>query len=279
MLGRSFAGGGVSATSSSEDDNAQLPYEEHGHGGPTLLVTGSGFGPDSWGEFGNLLAARRRVVSYDRRGFTPAAPEPAEHMRVNADDAESVLRRAQALPADVVGWSGGGLVALALAVEHPRACRSLLLIEPSVHGLRSVTLSALAMTLRATVVKLARDQRAATDLAYRWTFAYRGEDRNSWEVMPSEWREDVLSHAKAVAAEQDLEVSLRYPSRDDLRRLDLPVTIVIGERSQPYFHRIARRLSRILPNARTHSVSGASHAVHIDAPAAVADLILSPASA
>jgi pimeloyl-ACP methyl ester carboxylesterase len=273
VLGRSFAGAVVNATSSSGADIVKLPYEEHGRGEPTLLITGSGFAPSSWGEFGDLLAARRRVISYNRRGFTRAAPEPAEHMRVNADDAESVLRRAEALPADVVGWSGGGLVALALAVEHPSACRSLLLIEPSIHGLRAVTLSALAMTLRATVVKLARDQRAATDLAYRWTFAYRGADRNAWAEMPSEWREDVLSHAESVAAEQDEEVSLRYPSRDDLRRLDLPVTIVIGERSQPYFHRIARRLARILPDARAHSVSGASHAVHIDAPAEVAGFV------
>jgi 3-oxoadipate enol-lactonase len=273
VLGRSLAGGGVSTTSGSGADNGQLPYEEHGQGEPTLLITGSGFGPRSWGEFGDLLAVRRRVISYGRRGFTAAAPGPAEHMRINADDAESMLQRVEAVPADVVGWSGGGLVALALAIEHPSSCRSLLLIEPSVHGLRAVTFSALAMTLRATAVKLARDQRAATDLAYRWTFAYRGEDRSAWAEMPAEWREDVLSHAESVAAEQDQEVSLRYPCRDDLRRLDLPVTIVVGERSQPYFHRIAQRLARILPDARAHSVSGACHAVHIDAPAEVAGFV------
>jgi hypothetical protein len=38
------------------------------------------------------------------------------------------------LPADVVGWSGGGLAALALAVEHRAAVGSLPLLEPSVHG-------------------------------------------------------------------------------------------------------------------------------------------------
>jgi pimeloyl-ACP methyl ester carboxylesterase len=273
VLGRSLAGGGVSATSNSEANNGELPYEEHGQGGPTLLVTGSGFGPKSWGELGNLLAARRRVISYDRRGFTPAAPEPAEHMRVNAYDAESVLRRAEALPADVVGWSGGGLVALALAVEHPSACRSLLLLEPSVHGLRAVTLSALVMTLRATAVKLARNQRAATDVTYRWTFAYRGEDRNAWEEMPSEWREGVLGYAEAVAAEQGQETTLRYPPSRSLRNLDIPVTIALGELGQGYFRRIARHLERLLPNSRLHVVPRASHAVHLDAPAEVAGLV------
>jgi pimeloyl-ACP methyl ester carboxylesterase len=238
-----------------------------------LLVPGTGFGIASWGQFGDLLAARRRVIAYERRGFTPAAPERAADMRAHAADARSVLERAGALPADVVGWSGGGLVALTLAIEHPDACRSLLLIEPSVRGLRSVTLSALMMTVRGMAVRLAREQRAATDLAYRWTFAYRGLDRNAWEEMPEEWREGVLSHADAVAAEQDEEVSLRYPSKAQLRGLEPSVTIVVGGRGQPYFRRIARHLEQLLPSAQLHRVPDASHAVHLDAPSELAALL------
>jgi pimeloyl-ACP methyl ester carboxylesterase len=171
------------------------------------------------------------VIAYGRRGFTDAVPEPAESMRVHADDTRSVLERAEAVPADVVGWSAGGLVALALAVEHPEACRSLLLIEPSVYGLRGVTPSALGMTLRARALRMARGQRAATDLAYRWIFAYRGHGRSAWDEMPTEWREQVLSHAPAVAAEEAHETSVRYPPRTEVGALELPVTIILGERS------------------------------------------------
>jgi 3-oxoadipate enol-lactonase len=251
----------------------QLAYQERGNGEPVLLIPGTGFGAHTWGEFGELLTTRRRVIAYDRRGFSAAAPEPAESVRVHAGDARSVLERAEAAPADVVGWSAGGLVALALAVEHPAACTSLLLIEPSIHGLRAITLSALALTLRARMLRMARGQRAATDLAYRWTFAYRGLGRSAWDEMPAEWREGVLSHADAVAAEEAEEVSLRYPPRAALRALDLPVTIVVGERSQPYFHRIARHLQRLLQDARLHSVAEASHAVHLEAPREVSALL------
>jgi pimeloyl-ACP methyl ester carboxylesterase len=262
-------GGGTTSAS----ERLALPFSERAKGRATLLVPGTGFGRESWGEFGDQLADRRRVIAYERRGFTAAAPEPAEDMRVHAKDAHSILERAEALPADGVGWSGGGLVALALAVEHPDACRSLLLIEPSVHGLRAVTLSAIGMTLRAQLAKLRRGQAAATDIAYRWTFAYRGLDRNAWEEMPESWREGVLTYADAVAAEQPQETSLRYPTREDLRQLDIPITIVIGERSQTYFHRIAKNLHRRLPNATLRSVPEASHAVHLDAPSKVAALL------
>src|SRR5438477_499134 len=100
-----------------------LAYEVHGEGEPVLLIPGTGFGASTWGEFGEMLATRRRVIAYGRRGFTAAAPEPAENMVVHADDARSVLDRAGVESADVVGWSAGGLVALALAVEHPTTCR------------------------------------------------------------------------------------------------------------------------------------------------------------
>ena len=252
---------------------SDLPYEERGSGDPVMLVPGTGFGPASWGEFADLLSARRRVIAYERRGFGSAAPEEAKDMRVHAADADSILERTGGLPADVVGWSGGGLVALALAVEHPDACRSLLLIEPSVHGLRAITPSAVLMTLRAQIARLRGGQRAATDLAYRWTFTYRGLGRSAWDQLPAEWRGGVLDHADAVAAEQSHEVSTRYPSADQLRGLDLPVTIVIGERSQPYFHRIARRLQRLLPRAELRPVPDASHAVQLDSPGGLAALV------
>jgi pimeloyl-ACP methyl ester carboxylesterase len=251
---------------------SELSYEERGSGEPVLLVPGTAFGPASWGEFGELLAARRRVIAYERRGFTSAAPEAAEDMRVHAQDAYSILERAGAMPADVVGWSGGGLAALALAVEHPDAVRSLLLIEPSVHGMRAITASAVWMTVRAQIAKLRDGQRAATDLAYRWTFTYRGLKRSAWDEMPADWRDGVLDHANAVAAEQSEETTLRYPTSDQLRSLDLPVTIVVGAHGQSYFQRIARRLGRLMPRADIRSIPEASHAVHLDAPAEVASL-------
>jgi pimeloyl-ACP methyl ester carboxylesterase len=259
--------------SSDRADSRALPFEARGEGDPVLLIPGTGFGADNWGEFGDLLAQRRRVIAYDRRGFTSAASELAPDMRAHAEGARSVLERAGALPADVVGWSAGGLVALALAVEHPSSCRSLLLIEPSVHGLRAVTLSAVAMSLRAQAAKLRRGQRAATDVSYRWTFAYRGLGRSAWDEMPEPWREVVVAHPEAVRAEQPQETTLRYPPTSALRRLDLPVAIVIGGRSQPYFHRIARRLERVLPRASMHSIPNGCHAPHFDSPAEVAAIV------
>jgi pimeloyl-ACP methyl ester carboxylesterase len=177
--GHSCASAGVSTTTDSGAHDRQLPYEERGRSEPVLIIPGTGFGTASWGDFGELLAARRRVIIYERRGFTPATPEPAEDMRAHAADARSVLERAGTLPADVVGWSGGRP---RRTDARDRASRRLSLPAPGrALGARpgAVTLSAVGMTLRARFAKLRGGQRAATDLAYRWTFAYRGRGRNA----------------------------------------------------------------------------------------------------
>ena len=136
-------------------------------------MPGTGFGRNTWGRFRELAATRLRVIAYDRRGFTPVGPDPAPSMRVNADDAAALLEHLDAVPAHVLGWSAGGLVATCLAIGHPHTVRSLTLVEPSLHGLRNVTPSAVTATVRARVVNLRRGQRAATDLMYGWTFGCR----------------------------------------------------------------------------------------------------------
>jgi len=230
-----------------------------------LLVPGSGFGRGTWGRFRELAAARFRVIAYDRRGFAESAPEAAASMRVNADDAAALLEHRDAIPAHVLGWSAGGLVALSLAIEHQTAVRSLTLVEPSLHGLRNVTASALAAAVRARATKLVRGQRAATDLIYRWTFAYRGTGDNAWVRMPSEWRNQVLAGAESIAAEERQETSISYPSRRAIAELDCPIRVVLGELSQGYFHRIGRYVERLNPRCEIVPIGGASHAVHLDA--------------
>ena len=68
----------------------------------------------------------------------------------------------------------------------------------------------------------------------------------------------------------DADIAARIEAATQLRRLDLPVTIVIGELRQRYFHRVARHVERLIARASLHSVRGGSHAVHIDSPSEVA---------
>jgi len=57
-----------------------------------------------------------------------------------------------------------------------------------------------------------------------------------------------------------------------LGELDLPVTLVAGERDQKFVS-IAEQMARLIPGARVEIVPGAGHAVHLEAPDAVAAVL------
>jgi 2-succinyl-6-hydroxy-2,4-cyclohexadiene-1-carboxylate synthase len=61
---------------------------------------------------------------------------------------------------------------------------------------------------------------------------------------------------------------------DRLDELTLPVDLVVGERDAK-FRATAEGMAAGLPAARLHVVAGAGHAVHLEAPAAVAEVICS----
>ena len=52
----------------------------------------------------------------------------------------------------------------------------------------------------------------------------------------------------------------------------MPVELVVGERDEK-FRAIAERMAERLPDARLHVVEGAGHAVHLERPDAVAELL------
>ena len=54
--------------------------------------------------------------------------------------------------------------------------------------------------------------------------------------------------------------------------LDLPVDLVVGERDEK-FRAIAEKMAYALPRARVTVVPGAGHAVHLEAPDAVVELL------
>lgn len=154
---------------------------------------------------------------------------PVRHMRHHADDAAALLSHLWAAPAHILGWSGGGLVALALAVEHPRAVRSLTLLEPSLHMVKNVSRSLLPTVVRGTYLRLLRRDDIAVDLLYRRVFSY-STGGSAYDRFPDEWRAELRRNAAAVNQEARQEAAF-YPSWKAIAAIDVPITCVVGELS------------------------------------------------
>lgn len=152
----------------------------------------------------------RRVILYERRGFNRSAASPARHMRQHAADAAALLTHLEAEPATILGWSGGGLVALALAVEHPEVVESLIVVEPSLHMIKHVSGSLLATMASGIYARLIqRNPEAATDLLYRWVFSY-STGGSAYDRFPEKWRLELRRNSAAINKESAQEAGLSF---------------------------------------------------------------------
>ncbi len=121
-------------------DDIKIEYEVHGDGEPVLLihvgVLADGLSHPFLAE--PELASRYRLIHYHRRGYvgSTAGSEPPTVAR-QAADAAALLRHLGIKTAHIVGHSIGGTIALQLAVDAPDSVHSLVLLEPSIPGVRS----------------------------------------------------------------------------------------------------------------------------------------------
>ena len=96
-------------------------YEVHGEGEPLLLLHADTVaGIENWAYHAPILAQHYQVIVPDRRahGRTTDTDQPLDY-EVEADDMAALLDYLGIEKAHVVGFSGGGTVALALAIKHP----------------------------------------------------------------------------------------------------------------------------------------------------------------
>ena len=98
-----------------------LVCDQQGAGPPLVLVHGTGAQASTWdGVVGDLAAGGHRVIAYDRRDYGRSLRRPVCDYRVHVADLATLVQNLGA-PAHIVGWSPGGSVALALAIQT-RSC-------------------------------------------------------------------------------------------------------------------------------------------------------------
>ena len=104
-----------------------------GQGAPLLLLHGIISDASFFDGAAESLGAHFRTIWYDRRGYGASeAPADGDYsVAAQVEDAAQVLREQVGEPAWVFGNSAGGLIAVALALTHPKLVRGLVLLEPS----------------------------------------------------------------------------------------------------------------------------------------------------
>ena len=227
-----------------------------------VLLHGWGSGASVWSALSDRIASRRHVSAPDLPGYGSrplCTPCSAESM------AEAIARSAPRR-CDVVGWSLGGLVALAWAIAAPAQVRRLVLIAATPSFLqRPGWPEAMAEDAFAAFETALADDPA--DALRRFALLQSRDDVRARQVARQ-------LRGVAVPGAPALRAGLRVLRTTDLRgrlpSVRAPVLVLHGERDRLVPAAAGEALSRLLPAARYLAIAGAAHAPFLSEPAAVA---------
>lgn len=183
-------------------DGASLGHRTTGEGPPLVLVHGSGTDSTTWDGVLDDLARDFAVTVYDRRGYGRSTHAPVRDHRIHARDLAAVLEQVVGRPAVVVGWSSGGNIALATAVDRPELFASLVVVEAPLHGLRHPDRHVLATAARLKLLQARGRKVEAAEVFFRFGSALRSGG-NSYDNAPEDVRQNLRAHALPVLAEWD----------------------------------------------------------------------------
>lgn len=213
------------------------------------------------------LAAYRRILVIDRRGFGASPDIDQSDYEVDADDVVGLMDR----PTHLVGHSYGGVVAILAAAKRPERVRSLALIEPAALAV-AAELPVVAKALQANRRYVADSRTLSAESYLRSAYGA--------EAIP-EPRDFALRAARTAMRERPCwEADLPV---DALGAHDYPKLVLAGRwdtASADYRSRtgealiataqlVARRIG-----GRFHEVPGADHMPHQQRPEEVNRLLL-----
>lgn len=201
----------------------------------------------------------------DLRGHGSRAGERPATIEATVDD----LRQEE--PYALAGYSMGGRVALHLALAQPDRVKRLVLVSTTA-GLDSEEERA---ARRASDEDLADGiERAGLEaFARSWAAQPLFADQPP-EIASAAHRDRLRNTAEGLAASlRGMGTGAMTPVWDRLHELTMPATVVVGERDAK-FRAIGERLADGLPHADLVVVPGSGHTVHLEAPAAVAEVVV-----
>lgn len=273
-----------------------------GSGSPVVLLDiGQGMTSMSWRKVQPLLAAKRRVCSYDRAGlgFSDAGPSPRT-ARAAADDLHALVHAAKLpTPLVFVGHSMASYIVRLYAAAHPEDVAGLVLVDPVVETLADDAPAVVAFEAKlgeqntafgkhclqlAERGDLARGAPGADGCvhprypgfsdALNESIRTRDLDPTYWRTALSERESDAANIAAVKAAKLPPNVPLVVLAADGTNDWMSPDQRTVADKA---YDAGRAKIAASTTKGRLVRVAHSSHNVQEDQPRAIVDAVLGPA--
>ncbi|MFC4005419.1 alpha/beta fold hydrolase [Prauserella oleivorans] len=237
-------------------DGLSMWAVRQGEGPDVFLIAGLSDPAEAWQAQLDGLADRYRVTAFDNRGAgrTELSDEPLS-VPMMADDAVALLRALGISSAHVAGFSGGSVIAQELALRHPDAVRSLVLMStfarPDAY-FRSMT------GFWHWMVDQAPSERAMLEAFFLWVYTPRAHA----DGLVDRFVEETLAFPHPQSPEafhRQLEAFEKHETLDRLAAITVPTLVLSGEIDIATPPRFGRAVAERIPRARFEILPGEAH--------------------
>jgi pimeloyl-ACP methyl ester carboxylesterase len=242
-------------------EGGKVWYQTCGSGPKAMVLIHDGsLHSATWDDVWPIFCKDFHVVRYDRRGYgrSPAATQPYSR----TDDVAAVMHAAGMEHAVVVGASAGGGIAVDFALAHPKAVDRLVLVGPSISGLRYSQ-----YFIRRVTENFRHFQQGDID----------GGVRESWLFAPGHDAAVARTVALLKANPQNLthgDMARLTPSAKPLlSSIKTPTLVLIGDHDVADNEGEASAAEAMIPNAYRIVVPDTGHLMYMEHPDVFARLI------
>ena len=267
-----------------------IPFTTYNEGDPLVFLHANGYPPACYEPFYEQLSENKVLAMHQRPLWKDSRPEELKDWRPLSDDLIHFLDEQKIDKATAIGHSVGGIATLRAAINHPERFERIILIDPVlfmpvfIRGYRLLHALGLGPKTHPLVPAAQRRRRTFKDRetifkGYRQkkVFRYlddealkayiRGitcEDRDGFKLCYSpEW--EIQIYVSGVW--RDMELWRALP------KLNVPLLIVRGEKTDTFFEKTAKLAQKKLPAAQIITIPKTSHLLPLENPKAVANEI------
>jgi 3-oxoadipate enol-lactonase len=239
--------------------NTRLSARIGGNGRPIVLFHSLLADQSSFDRILQPLAATHQVVVLNLPGFGGSESAGASLENIADHIAACIGKLDLKQPPILLGNGYGGFIALLVAIRHPKAAAKLVLAdcgavfsEPGRAAFRGMSAAAKDKGLG-----------AIADVAMRRLFAPEFQQQNP--ALIEERKKRFLS-VDAATFHAACDALATLDVRDQLKRVTVPVLVLVGEQDEATPPAMSRELAAGLPDARLVELSGCAHVPQLQAP-------------
>lgn len=253
-----------------EVNGARIYHEMRGGGPSVLFIAGATGDGGHFQRVAERLSDEFTIVTYDRRANS-RSPRPdgwqSTSTEEQSEDAARLIEALSIAPAAIFGNSSGAIIGLDLVLRHPELIRGAILHEPPLTAYMSnaeEVLGALQQVIESGMQS--GGPRGGVEAFLRFA---AGDE--ALESMDPQLRERLLGNGETLFGTEMGVLEPYQPDEATLAAVEVPVRVMVGAESAPFFAETARWLADRL-DAPLEGLPG-GHAPYFDRPEEMAERI------